>query len=169
MKVEVYFIAENSHEKQELISTLNPVIAEAHYFNLCKTKTSINGQIIVRSHNGINLCGEYITGKHDSNLPRERNVHRYKMIWANNNEWIKPCPIQIRGLAMACCGNQHGYQTKFARLLGIEARTWRHWVKLINNKKQMPWYAWYAALNLFFHSIDLNLAAQRPAELLLNN
>lgn len=157
MKIDVYFLNGDSSKKEDLLSTINPVVAESHYFKLIKNKISTNGRVIVKSYNTVNIDGEYITGKHND-TKREKNDKRHKMIWANGgNEWIKPCPLQMRGLAMACCGDERGYQTKFAKLLDVDARTWRNWAKLINNKKQIPWYAWYAALNLYYNMSEGNL------------
>lgn len=156
MKIDTYFIAKKSVKKEDFLTTLNPIVAEAHYFTLCKQKIAIDGAVIVKAHNSVTVDAEYITGNIGTQKDdyREKNERRRKMIWANSNEWLKPCPLQMRGLAMACCGKERGYQTKFAQLLGVEGRTWRNWAKLLNNKKQIPWYAWYAALSIFMRDLD---------------
>jgi hypothetical protein len=153
VKIDVYFLpgnAQNIDDRQEAVSAFSPIIAEAYYFALCKNKKNIEGRVIVKSRNLVTLDAEYLTGN-CRYLRCEQNEERYRMIWASSSDWLKPCPLQMRGLAMACCGKQRGYQTRFAKLLDIDPRTWRNWAKLVNNKKQIPWYAWYAALSIFMN------------------
>lgn len=155
MKVDVYFLAKTANSEKskiDLVSTINPIAAEAQYFILCKKYQNVAGKVIVKPYNGVTLNAEYLTGECNK-VDREQDLERHRMIWARGADWTKPCPLQMRGLAMACCGSQRGYQTRFAELLDVDGRTWRNWAKLINNKRKIPWYAWYAALCLFMNKI----------------
>ena len=86
--------------------------------------------------------GCFVTGEN----PSEQEAERHQMIWAPTDQWTKPTPFQIRGLASAWYEGKRGAQSALAEAIGVQKRTWRNWAKLINNKKTIPWHVWQLML-----------------------
>lgn len=142
------WIAHPDGSLEETITTGDPVEAEAAYLRLCSRRLpGACALVIDPQRNPLVLPARYrLDAEWPAFAPREQVAERWRQLWAPAAQWDGPTPEQLRGLVHA--SGVSG--AELARRIGVETRTWRHWLSDPESRQptRIGYAAWVAVLRL---------------------
>jgi|SRR5690606_33750279 len=138
-------------ERSHILRTVNPILAEAHYFFLCKYHSLQDGSILVISDNDEVPNADFKCGSAWMHERKEVNDDRYHMIWATPLEgWRNPTHHMIQGIKkniLTSDGNKASIKYICDRL-GCTTRSFSQWVTTSSNYRNKIRYTDWFCLKL---------------------
>lgn len=133
-------------DREDILRTIDPVKAEAHYFNLCKYYTIQEGStIIIKSDTDEVPNANYKCGSIWFHERKELNQDRFEMIWATPQEkWRTPTIYMMKGLKKNIL-NDKGNQASAEWIcshLGYTQRAWYLWVNGSEGRRHIRFTDW---------------------------